>query len=233
MPSMNWLVGRLAACVAMAFSAVAPATAWAQGTDPTITETFGTTHTSVFNDIFQTARQDTYLTRIVGRVDGGDVVYDMTFAQAFGNPLIDAAVAAAQAALLAALSPAPTILGPTQIASTVTLESSVMELVSTILTDTTSSPRVIITFGPALIFTGEDLLTPYQVGDNETNFNTIIDYTLFYDRTYVTTETYLTSQTYELVGYPQQVAAGVPEPAGLVLLAFGLASLARRRRVAH
>jgi hypothetical protein len=58
-----------------------------------------------------------------------------------------------------------------------------------VLVDETSDelePTVetITTFGPATVYIGEDQQTPYQVGDDETNFNTITTYETVVTRTY-------------------------------------------------
>jgi len=217
----------------LAFLALAagPATGWAAvgGVDGSITATTSTTHHDTFTDQFQTERVDTFLTRIVGRIDGGATVYDQSFNLAFGDPVVQAAVAAAQAAINAAVNPDPPIAGPTLISSTELQIDTTTDLVSQLLIDIQQSVTTTTTIGPGTILIGENQSETFFVAAGTVNLNINTHTESFYDRLFLTTNTYLTTQTYELVGYPQPVA-GVPEPGTLGLVGLGLAGLAALRR---
>ena len=221
--------GVLALLVALVM-AMAPARAAVGGGSGNTTTTTSTTHHDTFIDQFQTERVDTFLTRIVGRVDGGATVYDQSFNLAFGDPAVQAAVAAAQAAINAAVNPDPPIAGPTLISSTELQIDTTTDLVSQLLSYVETTITTTIAIGPGTILIGEDRSETFFVPAGTVNANTNTHTESFYDRLFLTTNTYLTTQTYELVGYPQQVAAGVPEPGTLGLVGLGLAGLAALRR---
>ena len=215
--------------VGLLLAAATPAQAAVGGGSGNTTSTTSTTHHDTFTDQFQTERVDTFLTRIVGRIDGGATVYDQSFNLAFGDPVVQAAVAAAQAAINAAVNPDPPIAGPTLISSTELQIDTTTDLVSQLLSSMETTITTTLALGPATILIGEDQSVEFFVAPGTTNVNINTHTESVYDRLFVTTNTYLTTQTYELVGYPQPVA-GVPEPGTLGLVGLGLAGLAALRR---
>ncbi len=93
-----------------------------------------------------------YSTQIIGRLVGGQPLYDQTFAAAFADAQVQNGLSAARLAITNAGGPGVIIGAPTRISSTTT---STMSSVSTYsLADTQQSVTTISTFGPATITTG-------------------------------------------------------------------------------
>lgn len=202
------------------------------------TITTSTSSSEVLHDTLVTQNVDTYSTRLLAVLDGSTTVYDQTFNVAFSDPLVQAAVSAAQSALAAAAAPnGVTTSGPTQTSTTTTLASSsantVVDSTTSTVTQTTE-----ITIGPGTVLIGNRDLggTPFQIvaGQSNININTHTQTDIF--RTITTINTFLTTSVWTLLGSTVTSGGGggggtVPEPSMLMLLLMlgTLLYVARRR----
>jgi hypothetical protein len=178
-----------------------PTGSWAQ--DNTTTTTSTSSHTT-FNDSFQADRIEAFRTRITARLDGGATLFDQTFNLAFDDPAVQAVVAAAQAALNAAASPKPRIVGPLRFSTSTILADTGT---ATTETPTGSQQEVTLeeTIGPDTAAVGNrdiDGGEPFLVAAGSNNFNINTHTAFFVDRLFLKTETYLTTEHYELIGHP-------------------------------
>ena len=170
-------------------------------------------------------------------LDGSTTVYDQTFNLAFSDPLVQAAVASAQAALTGAAAPAGvSFSGPTQTSSSTTLLGA---STATVVTSSTSSLITTLedTIGPGTIIIGNRDLggTVFEVlaGTTNVNINSHTRTDIF--RTLTTTSTFLTTAVWTLFGTTQTGGGGggtVAEPGTLALALpmIGLLIASRRRR---
>lgn len=164
-----------------------------------------------------------FVTRLIGRLNTGQVVFDQTYSDAFGSSLVLGALNTVRAAIGAAGGPAVVILNPVRTASQSTTTSSSTSVDQ--LTGSTQSVFTQVLFGPGTVITGDrgvcatpgntgqpplNFYTPpsgctlpgtvYVVGDDETNFNTHSITTEQILRTTTVTTTTTLSETYEVVG---------------------------------
>jgi autotransporter-associated beta strand protein len=178
----------------------------------------------VFNPATVTTNHvDAYSTQIIGRLLGGQPLYDQTFAAAYADPSVKAGVVAARAAITTAGGPGVIIGDPVRISSTTTRTTTSSTAYSLAGPGVTTVDTV-TTFGPATIQIGTLTTcnvgslpsatrpscssggTSYNVGDDETNFNTITTTTYTIDETRIDTVTDTLRETWELTG--QVVAVG-------------------------
>ncbi|HTU11853.1 MAG TPA: autotransporter domain-containing protein [Allosphingosinicella sp.] len=170
-----------------------------------------------------TNRVSAFSTQIIGRIAGGQPLYDQTFAAAFSSLMVQNGLTAARAAITAAGGPGVIIGDPVRISSATTT-ATVTGASTFTLTNTQSSDQTAITFGPDTIQTGNLSIcdvgslpsatrptcqpggTPRDVAVGETNYNTITNvvYTVAETRTDTITDTL--REVYELTG--QVVAVG-------------------------
>lgn len=225
---------RIAALLALGGAALLAAPgAMAQGTTNS-TITVSTSSSEVLHDSTATQRIDTYVTEIIGRVNGGATLFDQTYAFAFGSSQVTAGVAGAQAALASFFGVNPfSLTGPTLLSSVQTLFSSVIGAPVVTSTLKTESITLEDSIGPNTILIGNLDLggTPFLVLAGKTNVN-IITHTLFdIFRTITTTNTFNTVARYEVVG-TSGAPTNVPEPGtwALALLGLGFMGWQARRR---
>lgn len=170
-----------------------------------------------------TNRVTNYSTQIIGRLLGGQPLYDQTFAFAFGSAQVQAGVVAARMAITTAGGPGVIVGDPVRTSSSTTSTTSSQSIFS-LAGPGVSTPATVTTFGPAVIQIGALSTcsvaslpsaarptcttggTNYAVGDDETNFNliTTTTYTINEARTDTITDTL--REVYELNG--QVVAVG-------------------------
>jgi hypothetical protein len=149
-------------------------------------------------------------------------VFQQTYAVAFSDPAVQAAVSTADAILTGdGASPS----APAQTSTSTVLQSSQVSngpiVQSTQATGNTTVTDV-VTFGPATIMVGDNQSDTFTVlaGQEDTNVNTDTEYYAYQNVT--TTNTYLTTQTYTISGTAAAVSA-TPAPASWLLLLTGLA----------
>lgn len=161
-----------------------------------------------------------FVTRLIGRLNTGQVLFDQTYPEAFGSGIVQGALNSARAAISSAGGPAVVILSPVRTASVSTSSSSSASVDQ--LTGSSQTFYTVTTFGPAPIIIGDrgTCATPgavsgagytppsgcslpgtvYQVGDDETNYNTHAVTTEQVTRTTTVTTTTTLNETYEVVG---------------------------------
>ena len=150
--------------------------------------------------------QDTVVSQQVNRyattlkaILNGQTVFEQTYAAAFSDPAVQAAVSAANAILAADRAIAG---APAQTSSSSALQSSQSSYVLTGDTTPTgnSTPSDTVIFGPAAINVGTNQTEVFFVlaGQEDTNINTNTEY--YAARNVVTSDTYLTTQTYTIQG---------------------------------
>jgi hypothetical protein len=170
---------------------------------------------------------DQYSTTIDATLNGGASVYDQTFALPFSDPVVQAALQAAEAILTAdnatfgapVLTSSSTTLLSSQTANVVQPGPYTQATGNTTLTSTT-------TFGPATILVGDNQIDTFTVlaGQEDININTNNEY--YIPVNVVTTNTDLTTQSYLLNGTTSSTGASVPDSGStLLLLGVGLAVL--------
>ncbi|MBL8342834.1 MAG: PEP-CTERM sorting domain-containing protein [Rubrivivax sp.] len=218
--------------VALALLAAAGASA-AQGSANTLTTS--TSSSTTFVDTPQVIRLDMFSTRLLGVLDDGATIYDQVFNVAFADPLVQAAILSAQAALVAAGAPsAVTLSGPTLTSSVVTSTGSSTSATvdNTLLTEILTLED---TIGPGTILIGNRDLggVAFEVlaGTTNLNINTHTATEIF--RTITTTTTFLTTSVYTLIGERAGGGGTIPEPGSLALVSLALLAAWKRRASAR
>lgn len=185
---------------------------------PGQTFTMSTRESLIFNaPTVTTNRSNAFSTQIIGRLLGGQPLYDQTFAAAFGSTAVQNGVTAARAAITTAGGPGVIIGDPVRTSSTTTSSTTSASTYSLAgLGAATTSTET--TFGPAVIQIGALSScnvsslpsstrptcttggTSFTVADGTENFNmiTATTYTVKETRTDTTTDTL--RETYELTG---------------------------------
>ncbi|MGV3490975.1 MAG: autotransporter outer membrane beta-barrel domain-containing protein [Devosia sp.] len=161
-------------------------------------------------------------TQVIGRLQGGAPLYDQTFAVAFSDPLVQAGLDSAYAAVSAGGGPG-VVIGSAQLTASSTTTTSNSVTVYSLVSSVEQAPAVVMTFGPDDILVGQlsecdlselpsttaptctTLGTPYALAPGETNFNEIINTLLTIDRDTTVTETTTIFEQYTITGVVQAV----------------------------
>jgi uncharacterized protein YhjY with autotransporter beta-barrel domain len=194
----------------------------------TATTTFN--YSIAFNPPTTTATSATvFATRVVGRLNG-QIVFDQTVAAPFGDSAVTAALAQAEAAVVAAGGPG-TVVGTAQKTADGTTNVTTNTSFYTLVNTSTTAPNVVETFGPATVhiggFGGCDAAiaslpgptrpvcdpagapVPFVVEAGFLNINTITDTTYTVDEA-------ITAHTVTTVGETHEIAGtnltGRPDP---------------------
>jgi len=181
--------------------------------------TNSTTSSYVAQDTPVSVRVDQYSTTLSAILNGTATVFQQTYAVAFSDPTVQAAVSTADGILTADHA---TFSAPVQISTSTALQGS---QVSWVLTgDTTSTNNVtatsVVTFGPAVIPVGENQTDVFLVLSGQEDINVNVDTQYYATRNDVTTSTYLTTSAYTISGTSS--VSPTPAPASWMLLLTGL-----------
>ena len=200
---------------ALAQAAIAPN----PGGQSVITNSTTSSYVTVQTPVSQQVNQ--YSTTLKAILNGSQTVFQQTYAVAFSDPAVQAAVSTADAILTGdgaspsapAQTSTSTVLQSTQVSNGPIVQSTTATGNSTV-TDT-------YTFGPATIMVGDNQSDTFTVlsGQEDVNVNTDTEYYAYQNVT--TINTYLTTQSYTISGTAAAVSA-TPAPASWLLLVIGL-----------
>jgi len=194
-----------------------PCLATNPGTQTTITNS--TTSSYVAQDTPVSKRVDQYSTTLSAILNGTATVFEQTYAVAFSDPTVQAAVTAADAILTGDHA---TPSAPVQTSTSTALQSSQLSYVLTSDTTATGNTTQVTTtaFGPAAVTVGQNLTDVFIVlaGQQDINVNSNNEY--YAARNDVTTSTYLATSAYTISGTAS--VSPTPAPASWMLLLTGL-----------
>jgi hypothetical protein len=202
--------------------------------DGTVCTTTGNTtnYTTSTKNIYDTTnllasqKVNTYSTEIIGLMQGGSTLYDMTFNAAFTDAQVQAYIA--QVAGYLTGSGASSVLGPTLLSDSTSLVSSIDSIGAPVGTGTDTTFATTLYIGPQTISFGDNQSWTLNIKAGQQDFDTLVTSIIHQTITTTTTDTYLTTDVYELIGVP--ATTSVPEPSTMLLLGFGLMGLAGIRR---
>jgi hypothetical protein len=169
-----------------------------------------------------TQQVNQYSTTLKAILNGSQTVFQQTYAVAFSDPAVQAAVSTADAILTGdGASPS----APAQTSTSTVLQSSLVSngpIVQSTQATGNVSVTTVDTFGPATIMVGDNQSDTFTVlaGQLDINVNTNAEYYAYQNVT--TTNTYLTTQTYTISG-TAVAAPATPAPASWLLMLTGLA----------
>jgi hypothetical protein len=214
--SLWMLLSGFVVAAALAQAAIAPN----PGGKVVVTNSTSSSYVTVQTPVTQQVNQ--YSTMLKAILNGSQTVFQQTYAVAFSDPTVQAAVSTADAILAGdgaspsapAQTSTSTVLQSTQVSNGPIVQSTTATGNSTV-TDT-------YTFGPATIMVGDNQSDTFTVlsGQEDVNVNTDTEYYAYQNVT--TTNTYLTTQTYTISGTAAAVSA-TPAPASWLLMLTGLA----------
>jgi hypothetical protein len=160
--------------------------------------TNSTTNSYVAQDTVVSRQVNQYSTTLQATVNG-QTVFQQTYAAAFNDPAVQAAVSAADAILTADQA---TPGAPVQTSNSTVLQSSQLSYVLTGDTGATGNytTTAATTAGPAVLVVGDNQTEVFIVLAGQVDINVNVNTEYFADRNIVTTDTYLTTQTYTIQG---------------------------------
>jgi hypothetical protein len=147
---------RMVACAILVGGLALLGTATAAHAQTTVETVDSFAESLIFNPAtVVTTNIPTYSTQILGRMSGGSPLFDQTFGVAFGDPIAQAGVAGARAAVTVAGGPGVLIGNPVLTASSSTTVSSTSVTTYSLVETRTLTPTVVVTFGPETIAIGQ------------------------------------------------------------------------------
>jgi hypothetical protein len=201
---------------ALAQAAIAPN----PGGKVVVTNSTSSSYVTVQTPVTQQVNQ--YSTMLKAILNGSQTVFQQTYAVAFSDPTVQAAVSTADAILTGdGASPS----APAQTSTSTVLQSSQVSngpiVQSTTPSGATPTVTDVVTFGPATIMVGDNQSDTFTVlsGQEDINVNTDTEYYAYQNVT--TTNTYLTTQSYTISG-TAVAAPATPAPASWLLMLTGL-----------
>jgi hypothetical protein len=215
--SLWMLLSGFVVAAALAQAAIAPN----PGSPTVVTNSTTSSYVTVQTPVTQQVNQ--YSTTLKAILNGSQTVFQQTYAVAFSDPAVQAAVSTADA-ILTGDNASPS--APAQTSTSTVLQSSQVSngpiVQSTTPTGATPTVTDVVTFGPATIMVGDNQSDTFTVlsGQEDVNVNTDTEYYAYQNVT--TTNTYLTTQSYTISGTAAAVSA-TPAPASWLLMLTGLA----------
>jgi hypothetical protein len=214
--SLWMLLSGFVVAAALAQAAIAPN----PGSPTVVTNSTTSSYVTVQTPVTQQVNQ--YSTTLKAILNGSQTVFQQTYAVAFSDPAVQAAVSTADA-ILTGDNASPS--APARTSTSTVLQSSQVSngpiVQSTTPTGATPTVTDVVTFGPATIMVGDNQSDTFTVlsGQEDVNVNTDTEYYAYQNVT--TTNTYLTTQSYTISGTAAAVSA-TPAPASWLLLVIGL-----------
>ena len=214
--SLWMLLSGFVVAAALAQAAIAPN----PGSPTVVTNSTTSSYVTVQTPVTQQVNQ--YSTTLKAILNGSQTVFQQTYAVAFSDPAVQAAVSTADA-ILTGDNASPS--APARTSTSTVLQSSLVSngpIVQSTQATGNVSVTTVDTFGPATIMVGDNQSDTFTVlaGQEDINVNTNTEYYAYQNVT--TTNTYLTTQTYTISGTAAAVSA-TPAPASWLLMLTGLA----------
>ena len=209
------LLSSLLLAAALAQAAIAPN----PGGKVVVTNSTSSSYVTAQTPVTQQVNQ--YSTTLKAVLNGSQTVFQQTYAVAFSDPAVQAAVSTADA-ILTGDNASPS--APAQTSTSTVLQSSQISngpIVQSATATGNTTATDTDTFGPATIMVGDNQSDTFTVlsGQLDINVNTDTEYYAYQNVT--TTNTYLTTQTYTISG-TAAAAPATPAPASWLLMLTGL-----------
>ena len=204
-----------AACLLPLWLGISAASAQTTSTNTT---TYTTSTKTIYEDTYNplSLTVDEYSTEILALLNGS-IIYDQTFALAFSDPTVQAAVQAAEALLAADNA---TFGAPVLTSASTALASSVTANSAPVTTGTDVSFTTTMYIGPQTIMVGDNQSQSFTIVPGGIDYDTLVTSDVHQSIDVVTTNTYLTTQFWQIDGVTAPVSS-VPDASSTGLMLGG------------